>query len=198
VNWSGRSGSVAAWCSASGKDCNSSGADPRFLNATAPLGSLDLHLNAGSSAIGVGEGGSDAGAYPYAAAGPDVTPPAAISDLSAALVSDQVVSLQWTAPGDNGTSGTATAYDLRWSTSPITAANFSASTAIASPPVPGPSGTRQGFVMLSLTPGTPYYFAIKTRDEVNNWSAISNVLSVSTQPFDQTPPAAIQDLSTSP
>ena len=39
--------------------------------------------------------------------------------------------VKWIAPGDDGTTGTATAYDLRWSTSPITPSNFGSASAVA-------------------------------------------------------------------
>jgi hypothetical protein len=199
VNWLGQAASVSGWCSASGKDCNSSAGDPRFVN-TSTISSLNPRLSTGSAAIGIAEGGGDAGRYPFGTGGggADVTPPAAVTSLAFGLVSDQVATLLWTAPGDDGLSGTATAYDLRWSASPITSSNFGSATAIALPPVPVPSGQAQTFVMLGLTPGTQYYFALKARDEANNWSGMSNVATVTTQTTDQTPPAAVQDLVATP
>ena len=121
-----------------------------------------------------------------------------MTTLSFGLVSDQVASLTWTAPGDDGGSGTATAYDLRWSASAITSTNFGSATAIALPPIPVPGGTLQTFVVLGLTPGTRYWFALKARDEASNWSGLSNVVSTTTQASDMTPPAAILDLTASP
>lgn len=197
VTWSGgNTGSVPSWCDASGKDCNSSGGDPRLTQAATSLSSVNLRLGAGSAAIGIGEGGTDAGRYPFASGGgPDVTAPAPVTTLSPGLVSDQVVALTWNAPGDDGGSGTATAYDLRWSTAAITSANFGSATAIALPPMPTPGGTAQSYIVLGLTPGTRYWFALKARDEANNWSGLSNVVSATTQASDLAPPAAILDLS---
>ena len=51
--------------------------------------------------------------------------PAAITDLAASDPTEDSVTLTWTAPGDRGNTGTAASYDIRYSTSPITAANFS-------------------------------------------------------------------------
>ena len=86
------------------------------------------------------------------------------------------VTLRWTAPGDDGMSGNATAYDLRYSRNQITSANFSMATPVnttgLSPAFPG---LKQTFTVYGFTPGITYYFAIRTRDEVNNWSTISNV-----------------------
>jgi len=84
-------------------------------------------------------------------------------------------SLTWTAPGDDGRAGTAVGYDIRFSRSPITAANFDQASRLNSLLLPGPAGTRQTISFTGLTPGVTYYFAIKSVDEKGNWSAVSNV-----------------------
>jgi phosphodiesterase/alkaline phosphatase D-like protein len=98
----------------------------------------------------------------------------------AAQVTDNSVTLTWTTPGDDGMIGTASAFDLRYSTSPITAANFAQATRWASMPTPATPGTQQSATVTGLQPNTTYYFAIKTADDVPNWSPISNVLSRTT------------------
>ncbi len=90
------------------------------------------------------------------------------------------VTLNWTTPGDDSLSGTASQFDLRYSTSPITAANFASATRVTGTPVPAASGTRQSMVVTGLSPNTTYWFAIKTADEVPNWASISNVVSKTT------------------
>ncbi len=194
VNWAGGAHTVTAWCTASGKDCNSVGADPRFVS-TASVPSLNLRLSAGSPAIGAASDGGDAGAYPF---GPDAVAPSAVSNLVAGLVSDQIVTLLWTAPGDNGMVGTAGIYDIRRSTSPITSANFDAAAPFSPVPFPLPGGSSQSFIAMGLLPATTYYFALKTRDTGNNWSGLSNVITAQTAAVDQVPPAAVQDLQTGP
>jgi Protein of unknown function (DUF1565) len=186
-------GAGTSWANATGNDVASKFGDPRFVNAS--FLNFDPHIQAGSSALGLGAGGVDAGAYPFTATGPDVTPPATINNLATTMTSDQTVVLTWTAPGDDGTLGVASAYDLRYSTSAITdAASFSAATPVAIQPVPAGPGTLQSYVLMGLTPGTKYYFAIKARDEVNNWSALGTVLTVNMQATDQVAPKAINDL----
>jgi hypothetical protein len=86
------------------------------------------------------------------------------------------VSITWTAPGDDGSVGTAASYELRMSTSAITAANWGGATVVAGTPTPGVAGTREHVVVRGLTNGTPYWFAIKTTDDSGNQSNISNVL----------------------
>ena len=186
-------GSGTPWAAATGNDVNSRYGDPLVVNNN--WSTLDLHLRSGSAAIGVGAGGVDAGAYPFGGAVGDVTPPASVTTLAASPVYDKALVLTWIAPGDDGTLGTAAAYDLRWSTAPINATNFASATAVPTQPVPAPGGSPQSYVMLALTPGTTYYFALKARDEVNNWSTLSNVPSPTTAATDVTPPAAVRDLT---
>ena len=123
---------------------------------------------------------------------PDVTRPAPIA-IAITAQTDSTATLQWTAVGDDSLTGTATSYDLRYSTSAITAANFAGATAAVGEPVPGAPGTVQTFTVRSLTRQTTYWFAIKATDDVGNVSAISNVPSVTTP--DTVPPAAITSLS---
>ena len=98
------------------------------------------------------------------------------------------LTLAWTAPGDDGTIGKATSYDVRLSTSPITDANFTAATAIPGLPVPANSGTRQKVVVRGLTRGTTYYFALKSADDAGNVSALSNLVRWDWV-YDTSPPA---------
>ncbi len=97
-----------------------------------------------------------------------------------AQVTHDSVTLSWTTPGDDGMLGTASQFDLRYSTSPITAGNFASATRWTSMPAPAAPGTRQTVTVTGLQSNTTYYFAIKTADDVPNWSAISNILSRTT------------------
>jgi hypothetical protein len=110
-----------------------------------------------------------------------------------AQVETTSVTLNWTAPGDDGSSGTATAYDIRYSTSPITEQNWDQATQAEGEPTPQIAGSDETFTISDLLPNTTYYFALKTSDEVPNWSALSNVVAVTT--LDTEAPAAIADLS---
>jgi flagellar hook capping protein FlgD/fibronectin type III domain protein len=89
---------------------------------------------------------------------------------------DSVI-LVWTAPGDDGSIGTATRYELRLSQQNITdQAAWDAASEIPNLPSPQGSGTRESFVVHGLTQGTVYYFALRTSDDVGNQSPLSNVL----------------------
>lgn len=86
------------------------------------------------------------------------------------------LTLSWTSPGDDSLTGTATQFDLRYSATPITSANFSTCTRVTGLPAPAPAGTTQSFTVLGLSANTTYYFAIRAADERGNWSGLSNVV----------------------
>lgn len=111
----------------------------------------------------------------------DHVAPAAPGDLAAGPVTPASITLSWTAPGDDGMSGNASRYDIRYSTQAIDESNFSAAPAIAQPPVPAPPGSSQSVVVTGLAPGTPYTFAIKAADEVPNWSTLASTPFVATR-----------------
>jgi len=105
----------------------------------------------------------------------DTTPPATVRDLSVSEVTTDSVTLTWTAPGDDGNIGTASEYDIRYSTSPITEANWNLASQVLGEPKPSVAGSMETLVVTGLSPGTTYYFALETADEVPNWSGLSNV-----------------------
>ncbi|PIT92873.1 MAG: hypothetical protein COU08_00115 [Candidatus Harrisonbacteria bacterium CG10_big_fil_rev_8_21_14_0_10_42_17] len=110
----------------------------------------------------------------------DTTAPAVVSDLALSSPSDSAITVSWTAPGDDGSTGTATSYDLRYSTSAITFGNFDSATTVTGEPTPSVAGTSESKVVSGLSAETTYYFALKTSDEVPNISDISNVPGLAT------------------
>lgn len=118
--------------------------------------------------------------YPYAFKLPDTTRPAAVTNLSAAKAATTIVLLTWSAPGDDGSTGTAAGYDIRYSTSAITEANWASATQVTGEPVPGIAGSSQSMFIRGLKSFTTYYFAMKASDEVPNLSGLSNIVSVTT------------------
>ena len=141
-------------------------------------------------ALFAGCGGDDDPTVPT-----DTTAPAAITTLATGTVTAHTVVLIWTAVGDDGTTGTADLYDVRYSTATITAGNFASATTVSGEPTPGIAGTPQTMTVTGLGAATPYFFAMKTRDEASNWSDISNVVTATTaESGDETAPAAVTDL----
>lgn len=93
------------------------------------------------------------------------------------------VSLSWTATGDDGTVGSASTYELRWSTTPVgadTAAWWGNATSAGTIPAPRTAGSRETFILNGLGSGLTYYFVLLVGDEVPNWSGFSNVASKAT------------------
>ncbi|MDI6793802.1 MAG: hypothetical protein QME81_13215 [bacterium] len=105
---------------------------------------------------------------------PDTTPPAQITDLATGSPTTNSFTLIWTAPGDDGNSGTAAAYDIRYSTSAITGANWTSATRVTGEPVPQAAGMVQSLTVGGLASGTTYYFRMTASDEAPNVSALSN------------------------
>jgi chitodextrinase len=99
----------------------------------------------------------------------------ALAAPGVAVSSPTSVTLSWTAPGDDDNTGTAALYDVRYSTAPIDAANFTSAYAALSVPTPHAAGTNESMTVTGLSQGTTYWFAIRTRDDAGNWSPISNV-----------------------
>lgn len=87
------------------------------------------------------------------------------------------IKLQWTAPGDDLDVGTAHEYDLRYSTGWISNTNWSLATQVDGEPSPLPAGRLQECCVAGLATGVKYYVAIKTADEVYNWSPLSKIFS---------------------
>ncbi len=128
------------------------------------------------------------------ASAPDVVRPAPLA-ISVGSLTDTTATLAWTATGDDSLTGTASSYEVRYSTTPITEANWAAATQTTGEPVPGAPGTAQNFVVRNLARQVTYYFAAKVSDEAGNTSALSNVPSATTP--DSMAPAAITNLSAS-
>lgn len=119
----------------------------------------------------------------------DNASPSAVTDLTANNSTVNSVVLTWTATGDDGNVGTAKFYDVRYSTSSISEANWDAAVQAAGEPKPQPSGTEEIIAVTGLEHGTVYYFGLKVIDNVGNFSGLSNVVFETTK----TPAIVFQD-----
>jgi hypothetical protein len=107
----------------------------------------------------------------------DKKAPAAISDLKIIQQTGSTVTLSWTTPGDDGYKGNASNYDIRYSTTPIDETIWEISRSVPPSPTPQPAKTKQVLVVRGVRKHIHYYFAIKTLDEAQNISGISNIVS---------------------
>jgi hypothetical protein len=110
----------------------------------------------------------------------DVDPPSAIADLQVTASTSRSLTLEWTAPSDNGSSGRASSYDIRFAGQAISEGNWDSATEASRPPSPRSGGTRQSYVLSGLDPFTLYYVAIRSVDSEGNLSSISNVVEAMT------------------
>lgn len=104
----------------------------------------------------------------------DSVPPATISDLAVILTGGDQMTLSWTATGDDSSTGRAYYYDVRYSFSSIDSSNFNSATQVIGVPDPRPASSPETLLVTGLNFNTPYYFAIKSFDEWNHPSGISN------------------------
>lgn len=106
----------------------------------------------------------------------DTVAPAAINDLGA-TTGDQPgeIDLSFTAPGDDGMTGTASAYEIRYAQTEITPGTWTSASLYSAAPSPASGGSAEQVSLQGLTPGTLYYVAVRTVDEVLNESPLSNL-----------------------
>lgn len=105
----------------------------------------------------------------------DTIKPKAVSNLAVSGALPWSVTLNWTATGDDGTTGRAGFYDVRYSSAPITSGNWDAASRATAEPAPRPAESSESFTVTGLEPSTLYYFAVKVKDNADNESALSNL-----------------------
>jgi len=130
-------------------------------------------------------------------------PPSSVTEISAVPgINGSEIVLNWTAPGDDGTEGTAASYDIRYSTDPSkspavsTTAFSNASSVSEFSPIPSPSAalSNESMTITGLMEDTTYYFAIRAADEVGNTGGLS---AGATTWAKNEAPAAVTDLEAS-
>ncbi|MFO7618656.1 MAG: hypothetical protein R6W91_03250 [Thermoplasmata archaeon] len=128
----------------------------------------------------------------------DTIQPARIDPTATSGTNSTEVILEWIAPGNDGTIGTATSYELRYSTSDINStALFEAATVYAPSLswIPQPAGSDEKYTLIMPSGGIGYNFSIVAIDIAGNKGSISAPAAYATsQSVDNTAPAAITDL----
>ena len=125
---------------------------------------------------------------------PDTTSPGQITDLFSfppASGNPNAIELRWTAPANDGNiveSGPASEYSIRYSQNPNMVEDdwetYLGAGMILPPPKPPERD--ESFTVTGLDEDTRYYFAIRTGDESQNWSGISNISVAETVPVELT------------
>ena len=102
--------------------------------------------------------------------------PGAVGDLSASGGVDYgEIELTWTAPGNNGSQGTAAGYVVKYSQNPITnQTEFDNATTFPQSWTPKSPGQSENYTLTGLTGGQNYYFAVEAVDSVPLQAPMSN------------------------
>lgn len=103
--------------------------------------------------------------------------------------------LWWTAPGDDGTFGRATSYEIRYKSTPPAAtdsvgmAAWVANSGSVTPPAPSTAGVVDSARVVGLDPAKSWFFVVRAIDDSGNAGSWSNVLALTA--LDVTRPATI-------
>lgn len=124
----------------------------------------------------------------------DSIAPSAVKDLVASSLDEESVELTWTAPGDDGDDGASDRYEVRYAMDPLSEETWESATVVADVPEPSTAGSRETFLVSSLSRDETFYFALKSIDDGANWSVLSNVASATTR-ADTIAPAVVVDLA---
>ena len=122
--------------------------------------------------------GDDNGTKPM----PDETAPGTILDLTITDSMGTVLSLSWTATGDDGEEGTAHQYDVRYSSVPVTASNWDDASVATGIGAPAAAGETETAIIEDVAWWSRMYVGIKVVDEAGNWSGISNIVAATPYP----------------
>jgi len=107
--------------------------------------------------------------------GTDNVAPGAIAGLSASGIGATTAKLTFTAPGDDAGTGTVGCYDVRYSTTPVTEANFGQAKAIdLGSVVPVASGSSQTLDLTKLPALENIYVGIRAQDESGNVGPVAS------------------------
>lgn len=110
----------------------------------------------------------------------DQIAPGTIADIEIEAMPNNQVKLKWTAPGNDGTSGKAYRYDIRYAYESITTEDvYFTAYRISTPVYPSYSGVLDSIIislneLQAVGNNSRVYFSIKAEDEAQNRSSLSN------------------------
>ena len=108
-----------------------------------------------------------------------------------AAQTESAIQLTWMTPGDDNTTGTATQYEVFYSSTSFDTSNLESASTLSGAPAPLDAGSLQTLVVESLPGESTYYFAMRAIDEAGNIGELSSIAQVTTQAI---APSATQDL----
>jgi subtilisin family serine protease len=116
----------------------------------------------------------------------DTKPPGAVLDLLPLEIDTLGARFTFTAPGDDGPSGTPAFWDVRVSTEPLTEENWDDAPRAWDIPPPAPGGSPVELAIArmqfdTLRPSTTYHVGLRAVDEAGNRGPLSNPLSFTTR-----------------
>jgi hypothetical protein len=108
----------------------------------------------------------------------DVIPPANLTGVATTAIAQTSVTVEFVAPGDDGTLGMVSGYDVRYRTDgPVTADNFddARTSKVLATFTPAASGALQTVELDGLLPDTDYWVGIRAYDDCRNTSDIADL-----------------------
>ncbi|MEK7187296.1 MAG: Ig-like domain-containing protein [Patescibacteria group bacterium] len=115
---------------------------------------------------------------------PDTLPPSQTTDLRVTTTTQTSAVLAWTAPGDDLLLGQALSYDLRYTQGSF---SYNSATQVTGEPTPQMAGQAETYTLVGLIPNTTYSVALTSRDDANNLSPVSSLVSFTTLSLPVTP-----------
>lgn len=122
----------------------------------------------------------------------DTLPPDGVIDLAVDDTGEDWIRLSWTAAGDDGQQGQASAVHIRLAPTLNQLKGWDQAIDIPNSLQPSLAGTKDSFTITGLKPDSTFFVALKSVDDFGNTSDMSNIVRASTK--DAEPPAPITDL----
>ena len=106
------------------------------------------------------------------------TPPGPVNDFRLTTVTRSTIALAWSAVGDDGDSGSAAYYDLRWSTDEITTSSFDIANQISDTRMPLRAGeTETAVIRGCFEEGRAVHIALRVYDKAGNRSQSATLIA---------------------
>lgn len=126
---------------------------------------------------------------------PDLTPPADITNLTTTVLSDSQIRLNWTAVGNDGNTGAAASYEIRYSGNAIISdQECSNALEVLNSLGSVANGTALNFTVSSLGSASKYYFCVRAFDPSGNRSSWSGDVHATTLRKNQAPVVVIASI----